>query len=445
MADQFGDFTYIENATSITISGYPTSAVGPVVIPDTIVDKPVTAIGNYAFINCIGMTSLTIPQGLTSIGSNAFYQCKGLSSVDIPSSVTTIGQGAFYSCSGLTNVVIPSGVTTIANALFYSCSSLTSVTLPSTITSIGTFAFQYCSGLTTVTIPPNVTSLTNKVFANCRGLTSVEIPASVVSVHIAAFVECSSLTSITVAAGNSNYSSLNGLLTNSTQTRLITCPAGKSGNFTIPSSLTVIGNQAFRLCVALTGVTFHSGVTSIESQAFSACGKLINAVFEGDPPNMGGFSVFELTSPGFAVYYLKVGTGFTSPEWEYIPGFGVYYPAFHLDAITPEFTWLSANGLPGYSNFLSDTNGDGVNLLMAYALNLNPNLWNSLPQPVFGASQMSISFYAATPGITYVVRTSDDMLNWSAAGVPLTGPVTYRTATVGLSGPKRFMRLEVSH
>ena len=40
------------------------------------------------------------------IGSYAFYDCSGLTSVTIPSGVTSIGQDAFYNCSGLTSVYV---------------------------------------------------------------------------------------------------------------------------------------------------------------------------------------------------------------------------------------------------------------------------------------------------------------------------------------------------
>ena len=68
----------------------------------------------------------------------------------IPSSVTSIGNSAFSECSGLTSVTIPSSVTSIRESVFYGCSGLTSVTIPSSVTYIGKSAFSGCSGLTSV-------------------------------------------------------------------------------------------------------------------------------------------------------------------------------------------------------------------------------------------------------------------------------------------------------
>ena len=101
-------------------------------------------LGVYAFVDCSGLTSLTIPSSVTSIGYGAFEGCSGLTSLTIPSSVTSIGWGAFDGCSGLTSLTIPSGVTSIGGGAFEGCSGLTSMTIPSSVTSIGNYAFYGC-------------------------------------------------------------------------------------------------------------------------------------------------------------------------------------------------------------------------------------------------------------------------------------------------------------
>lgn len=63
-----------------------------------------TSIGNYAFVGCKGLTSITIPDSVTSIGERAFEGCSGLTSITIPDSVTSIGGSAFYNCTGLTSI-----------------------------------------------------------------------------------------------------------------------------------------------------------------------------------------------------------------------------------------------------------------------------------------------------------------------------------------------------
>ena len=88
-------------------------------------------------------------------------------------SVTSIGDGAFANHSGLTSVTIPNSVTSIGNYAFFNCSGLTSVTIPNSVTSIGEFAFAYCSGLTSVTIGNSVTSIGDSAFKDCSGLTKL--------------------------------------------------------------------------------------------------------------------------------------------------------------------------------------------------------------------------------------------------------------------------------
>lgn len=78
---------------------------GKLVIPNN-----VKAIGNYAFYNCTGLTSIIIPEGVTSICQNAFDSCRGLTLITIPDSVTSIDDSAFTGCSELTSVTIPDGV-----------------------------------------------------------------------------------------------------------------------------------------------------------------------------------------------------------------------------------------------------------------------------------------------------------------------------------------------
>ena len=129
----------------------------------------------------------------------------------------------------------------------------------------------YPSGRTgAYSIPNGVTKIGNAI-TDCRGLTSVIIPGSVTSIGIdTPFRGCCNLTSITVDANSENYSSLDGVLFNRDQTRMICCPPGKAGDYTIPDGVTDIGQygmwsnyQPFEDCAKLTSVTIPSSVTNI--------------------------------------------------------------------------------------------------------------------------------------------------------------------------------------
>ena len=204
-----------------------------------VIEDGVTSIGDYAFWNCTGLTSISIPNNVTSIGSSAFESCSQLASIEIPSSVTSIGDYAFSGCSGLTSVNIPEDVTSIGERVFMNCSQLASIEIPKSVTSIGKYAFSGCSGLTSITILGGVTSIGDFAFSSCSQLASIEIPSSVTSIGNSAFWNCTGLTSIT-----------------------------------IPNRVTSIGNFAFRYCRSLASITIPDSVTSIGVVAFDSCTNL---------------------------------------------------------------------------------------------------------------------------------------------------------------------------
>ena len=150
-----------DDNTTVTVAGYPSGSkpTGDLAIPESVTFRgcpyPVTSIGDEAFDECSGLTSVTIPNSVTSIGDGAFGGCSGLTSLTIPNSVISIGDYAFSACTGLTSVTIPNSVTSIGDWAFSDCTGLTSVTIPNSVTEIGEGAFYYCLGLTRIDAYPN--------------------------------------------------------------------------------------------------------------------------------------------------------------------------------------------------------------------------------------------------------------------------------------------------
>jgi hypothetical protein len=224
---------------------------------------------------------------------------------------------------------LPESVTSIGDFAFENCSSLDSITFGNGLTSIAT-SFGG-SALTSVKIPRGVISIQGS-FWSCLNLSNVTIPASVSSIENN-FYYCLNLQTIAVDSRNRVYSSAEGVLFNKAQTALIVCPAGKSGNYVSPHSVTRIGDYAFSWCMDLTGVVIPEGVTnigfasffscmglssitipasvtSIDDWAFSQCSNLTAIYFRGNAPILGGLDLFFNDNLNrILAYYLPGTTG----------------------------------------------------------------------------------------------------------------------------------------
>ena len=118
-----------------TVVGIGTCTDMDIVIPAVSPDGDrVTSIGESAFYDCSGLTSIVIPEGVTSIASYAFNGCIYLNSIVIPDGVTIIDDFTFSGCSNLMSIVIPDGVTSVGYGAFQNCISLTSVVIPDSVT-----------------------------------------------------------------------------------------------------------------------------------------------------------------------------------------------------------------------------------------------------------------------------------------------------------------------
>ena len=279
-------------------------------IKTLVINDGVTKIGNFAFADCRNLTgTLTIPNSVTSIGDYAFYFCWGLTSFTIPNSVISIGESAFWNCSSLTGTVtIPNSVASIGSGPFAACYNITAIDVdannPNYSSDNGvlfdknkTTLIQYPAGkIGAYTIPNSVTFIEQYAFTGCYGLTSVIIPNSIIKIKDLAFYGSSGLTEINVDVSNPNYSSVNGVLFNKNKTTLIRYPAGKTGAYTIPNSVTLIGHYAFYYCSALKLVIIGSSVTSIGDYAFHSCSSLTTVTIPNSVTSIGSIAFGYCTS-----------------------------------------------------------------------------------------------------------------------------------------------------
>lgn len=327
--DQNSEFTFSQQSDgSYVVTGlsYNYDGSAEIAIPSQYNGEPVTSIGDRAFSDCTGLTSITIPDSVTSIGDRAFYNCNALTTITIPDGVTSIGDRAFYNCNALTSIIVPDGVTSIGDRAFENCYGLTSVTIPDSVTSIGEGAFfrstmietatmptlaigsipkdslktltitsgesiaeqafYNCRNLTNITISDSVTSIGSSAFYGCTGLTSIIIPDSVTIIGDSTFFGCSGLTSITIpdrvtSIGVSAFSGCSSIET-ATVPALALDYISKSNLITLViTSGESIDYFSLSWCNNLTSLTIPDSVTSIGSYAFNGCSSLTGIIFQG--------------------------------------------------------------------------------------------------------------------------------------------------------------------
>ena len=323
-----GGLTYTLNTDGYTasVSGYNAATLtAQCTIPATVTYNDavytVTAIGNAAFYNCTGLTSVTFADGsqLDTIGEYAFYGCSSLSTIAFPASLKVIKKDAF-SYSGLTSITLGAELDSVGNLAFYGCNALTtvqwnspnlkytdnggwylfanntsiqSVTFGNTVEivpdyafqnctglstvsfaegsqldTIGEYAFEGCSSLSTIAFPASLKVIKKYAFYNCSGLTSITLGAELDSVGNFAFYGCNALTTVQWNSPNLKYTNNGGqyLFANNTSIQSVT----------FGSTVEVVPYGAFRNCTGLTTVSFADGsqLDTIGEIAFEGCSSL---------------------------------------------------------------------------------------------------------------------------------------------------------------------------
>jgi hypothetical protein len=276
----------------------------------------VTSIGAYAFAYFVGLTDITLPDGITAIAEGAFRN-SGLTSVIIPDGVTDIGEYAFAGCSELTSLTIGGGVISIGSYAFagsYSlitinynaeqCADLTNVgdafadagkngggitvTVGAGVKLIPAYLFAVSGGAA-----PNITEVAFAeggacadigayAFADLVGLTNITLPESVARIGARAFVD----SGIWISAGDGLVYAgkwvvgYKGALTAAAFSDDTVVGIGdyafdgytaSIGAIEFPAGLAYIGEGAFRGCIGLTDITLPTSLKTLGNYAFADC------------------------------------------------------------------------------------------------------------------------------------------------------------------------------
>ena len=146
--------------------------------------------------------------------------------------------------------------------------SLQEISIPNSVTSIGDHAFGGCSSLREISIPNSVTHISGNPFAGCNCF---------------------------VKSFSKYFIFENNVLYNADKTTLIAF-ISKQETFSIPNSVTGIGDSAFSLCSSLQEITIPNTVTNIGNSAFSRCCSLQKIAIPNSVTNISDHAFNECRS-----------------------------------------------------------------------------------------------------------------------------------------------------
>ena len=150
----------------------------------------ISTIGPSAFINCLNLTAIKLPDSIKSIEYEAFGWCDNLIQVITGDGIIKIGNFAFRSCKKLRSISLGSNLISIGDYAFYYCRQLNKVSIPQAVINIGKKAFKYCYKLSQIDIGFNVRIIGEEAFCECLNLTNIIIPYSVGIIESKAFYCC---------------------------------------------------------------------------------------------------------------------------------------------------------------------------------------------------------------------------------------------------------------
>lgn len=255
------------------------ASAGKVIIPERITFGgfvySVEEVGQYAFVDCSKITSVSLPKTITNYDIYAFKGC---------SSLTTVAIEGIESSEG--EIILPPSQTNIPSHLFDGCSLISDVDISDNITSIEDNAFASC-GLSEISLPKNLVSLGANAFKDSASLKEITLPASLNS-YSNAFAG-SLIEKVKIEEGATNISD-QGFL-----------QASKLVDVDMPSTMTNIGEQAFSQ-TALTEFTVSKSLRTLGKDAFLRTTSLQTVIFEGDANALSATTAFQISSLRNVVY-----------------------------------------------------------------------------------------------------------------------------------------------
>lgn len=181
--------TYELRNGGYTVTGVPD--IETVVIPESVNDLPVVAIGKKAFKDRNKVKYVKLPTSLRLLEKYAFYDCYGFRKLEIPEGVTEIGEHCFSFCGELVEINLPSSLRKMGSFTFSYSTKLRKVEISPYVDVIHSYCFSHCYQLTEVILPEGLKKIHDDAFSGCKKLRQVMLPDSLEHVSGTAFANCS--------------------------------------------------------------------------------------------------------------------------------------------------------------------------------------------------------------------------------------------------------------
>lgn len=162
---------------------------------------------------------------------------------------------------------------TIPAKAFLAENGLESVVLPDGLRKIGAKAFSR-TGLKTIVIPNSVSEIGDFAFSQSALKGTVKIPKAVEKIGVGAFTSCKNLSEFSVESANPNFRSDDRNLMSKDGQTLVQFPAGRKGEYSVPTYVTRIGAGAFEGAKQVTNIVLPENLLTIGGYAFHECTSL---------------------------------------------------------------------------------------------------------------------------------------------------------------------------
>ena len=225
-----------------------------------------------------------------------------------------VGDNMFYNCKVLTTLHLPNNSVRIGNNSLADCDRLSVISIPNSVNKIGTEAFKNDISLMRIPMPDALTAIEDLAFMGCNGLTELTIPSEVSVIGDGIVKDCQNIERISVESDNSNFASVDGVLFNKNQERLIIFPVNHSSNeYMVPEGVKTVAPYAFVNSKKLKSVSLPSSMSIIGQDAFIGCVNLQTLKVQAITPPVCQNDCFESVSKTRCE--LQVPMGCRSSYW----------------------------------------------------------------------------------------------------------------------------------